>query len=176
MNKLSLLSLIFVSFLFAASSATIKAQDETLPDAPNQRLDAPRPNLMEQLGLTPEQVNQVRQINQTNKPQMRQAQERLREANRNLDQAIYADAANDAEIQTRLREVQTAHAEVIKIKAQTELAVRRILTPEQLAKFRDVRRQFMERKENIQRQIKNRRMNAPTRPLKNQQRPPRRSN
>lgn len=176
MNKLSLLSLIFVSLLFAASSATIKAQDETPPDAPNQRLDAPRPNLMQQLGLTPNQINQVRQINQMNKPQMRSAQERLREANRNLDQAIYADAANEVEIQTRLREVQTAHTEVIKIKAQTELAVRRILTPEQLAKFRDVRRQFMEKKESMRQQIKNRRMNAPKRPLNNRQRPPRRNN
>ncbi len=91
---------------------------------------------------------------------MREAQERLREANRNLDQAIYADVANDAEVQTRLKEVQSAHAEVIKIKSATELAVRKILTPDQLTKFRDVRQQFMEKKEDMQRQMKNRRTNA----------------
>lgn len=173
MKKLNLLSLIFAGLLIFVSLTAVKAQNEILSDAPNRKNDAQtRPNLMRQLGLTQDQIKQVRQINQENKSQMRSAQERLREANRNLDQAIYAEAANEAEIQTQLREVQTAHAEVIKIKAQTELAVRRILTPEQLAKFRDVRQQFMEKKEKMQRQIKNRRMNAPTRSLKNQQRPP----
>lgn len=177
MKKLNLLSLIFAGLLIFVSLTTVKAQNETLPDAPNQKFDAQtRPNLMRQLGLTPDQIKQIRQINQERKPQMRQAQEHLREANRNLDQAIYADAANDAEIQTRLKEVQFAHADVIKIKSQTELAVRKVLTLEQLAKFRNVRQQFTERKQSIQRQMKNRRTDAPNRPANNRQRPPRRNN
>ena len=177
MKKLNLLNLIFAGLLIFVSLMAVKAQDETLPpDAPNQKFAAPRrPNLMEKLGLTQDQIKQVRQINQANKPQMREAQERLREANRNLDQAIYADVADDAEVQTRLKEVQSAHAEVIKIESATELAVRKILTPDQLAKFRDVRQQFMKKKENIQRQLKNRRTNLPNRQL-NRQRPPRRGN
>lgn len=177
MKRLNLLRLIFAGLLMFVSLTAVKAQDEMPLDAPNQKFDTPRrPNLMQQLNLTQDQIKQVRQINQANKPQMREAQERLREANRSLDQAIYADIANDAEIQTRLKEVQSAHAEVIKIKSATELAVRKILTPDQLAKFRDVRQQFMEKKENRQQQIKNRRTNAPNRQLNNRQRTPRRSN
>ncbi|CAN5357934.1 hypothetical protein BH20ACI1_BH20ACI1_14800 [soil metagenome] len=178
MKKLSLLSLIFAGLLIFVSLTAVKAQNETTPtDAPNKKFDAQtRPNLMQQLGLTQDQVKQVRQINQANKPQMREAQERLREANRNLDQAIYADVANDVEIQARLKEVQSAHAEVIKIKSATELAVRKVLTPDQLAKFRDVRQQFMERKENMLERRKNRPVNAPNRPSNNRQRPPRRVN
>ncbi|MBA3633846.1 MAG: periplasmic heavy metal sensor [Acidobacteria bacterium] len=178
MKKLNFLSFIFAGLLLAGSFTAVKAQNEMPPpDAPNQKFDAPqRPKLMAQLGLTQEQIRQIRQINQEKKPQIREAQERLREANRNLDQAIYADAANDAEIQTRLKELQSAHAEVIKIKSATELAVRKILTPEQLAKFRDVRRQFMERKADFQNRRKNRRNNAPFRPMNNRQRPPRQNN
>lgn len=190
MKKLNLLSLVFAGLLIFVSLTTIKAQDETpQPDTPNQNSAVQtRPNLMKQLGLTPDQINQVRQINQSNKPQIREAQERLCEANRNLDQAIYADSADEAEIQVRLKEVQSAHSEIVKIRSQTELAVRKILTPEQLAKFRDVRQQFMERNENGQQQIENRRTDAPNRllnnrrmnlhnrPQNNRQRPPRRNN
>lgn len=176
MKKLNILNLIFAGLFLAVSFTAIKAQDNMPPppDAPNQKFDAPpRPNLMTQLGLTQDQIKQIRQINQEKKPQMREAQERLREANRNLDQAVYADATSDAEIQARLKELQSAHAEIIKIKSVTELAVRKILTPEQLAKFRDVRRQFIERREDMKERRKNRPMNAPNRLLPNRQRPQR---
>ena len=119
-------------------------------NAPNRDMNAQmRPNLMRQLGLSQDQIKKIRQINQERRPQLRAAQDRLREANRNLDQAIYADIADDAEIQARLKEVQTAQADVIRLRSLTELAVRKNLTPEQLARFRSVRQQFMERKENM---------------------------
>ncbi len=163
MKRFNYLSLIFAVLLFAAFSATVKAQNNPPPDEAVQQTAAPRPNLMAQLGLTQDQIKQIRQINQAKKPQMRAAQDRLREANRNLDQAIYADVANDVEIQARLKDVQSAHAEVIKIRSLTELAVRKILSPDQLAKFRDVREKFAQQKENNQQRMNNRRMNAPNR-------------
>ncbi len=161
MKKINFLSLILTVFLFAGFCTSVKAQDNS--GAPDQPAAAPRPNLMAQLGLTQDQIRQVRQVNQEKKPQMRAAQELLREANRNLDQAVYADVVNDAEIQTRLKEVQAAHAEVIKIRSVTELAVRKVLTPDQLAKFREVRQQFMENKELRQDNVKTRSLNAPNR-------------
>lgn len=165
MKKLSLLSLVFAGLLMFVLLTNTKAQDETVPPInvlnPSQN-HLPRPNLLRQLGLTQDQIAQIRQINQDRKPQIRAAQNRLREANRNLDEAIYADAANDAEIQARLKEVQAAHADVIRIRSLTELAVRRILSPEQLAKFRDVRRQFMEeKKENMPERRPDRPLNTP---------------
>ncbi len=167
MRRFNLLSLMCLVLLFAASSATVRAQKNPPPDEEMQQTvpPQPRPNLMAQLGLTQDQIKQIRQINQAKKPQMRAAQDRLREANRTLDQAIYADVANDVEIQARLKDVQTAHAEVIKIRSLTELAVRKILSPDQLAKFREVREKFAEQKENMQQQqqLNNRRMNAPNR-------------
>ena len=68
---------------------------------------------------------------------------------RNLDQAIYADAVNESEIQNRLKELQAAQAEIARIRAMSELEVRKILTPEQLVKFRDLRRLFAEKRENF---------------------------
>ena len=184
MKYFNFLSLILVGFLFAFSSLSVMAQDETLPDAPKQQANQPeRPKLMEQLGLTREQIQEIRRINAEKRPLLREAQNRLREANRNLDQAIYADNANETDIQAQIKQVQFAQAEVIKIRSTTELAVRKILTAEQLVKFRDVRQQFMQKMNNRQNQRRNRRMDsqnrpadAPLRNFKNRSRLPRSNN
>jgi Spy/CpxP family protein refolding chaperone len=70
------------------------------------------------------------------------------EAMRNLDMAIYADNVTDAEFQNRLKEFQSAEAELARLRFESELAVRKVLTPEQLVKFRDLRRQFAEMRRN----------------------------
>ena len=171
MKKLNLLSLIFAGLLLTCAFSTVKAQDEPPIDAPKPQVDAQqrRPNLLQELGLTKEQRQQIRRLNAKNQPMMREAQMRLREANRNLDQAIYADNVDETEIQVRMKEAQLAQAEVVKIRTLTELAVRKILTPEQLAKFREVRRQFAERLEDRKNQIKNRINDAPDRQKNNRQ-------
>lgn len=165
MKKLNLLSLIFAGLLLTCAFSTVNAQDEPPIDVPKPQVDAPqrRPNLLQELGLTKEQRQQIRRLNAENQPMMREAQMRLREANRNLDQAIYADNVDETEIKARMNEAQMAQAEVIKIRSLTELAVRKILTPEQLAKFREVRRRFADRMENRKNQLKDRLKDSPNR-------------
>lgn len=133
--------LIFV-FLFIFAGVSF-AQEET--DTPQQfEQQTQRPNLLRELGLTQEQVRQIRLINAENKDKMRDAQARLREATRSLDQAVYADALDEELLRTRLREVVEAQAEVTKLRAAAELAVRRVLTPEQLTRFREIRQRFIQ--------------------------------
>jgi len=103
-----------------------------------------RPNLFRELGLTPDQIAQIKGINTERKPLMEDANRRLREANRNLDMAIYADSPNDADVQARLEEYRQAQAEVVRLRFMSEFAVRKVLTPEQLVKFRELRRKFAE--------------------------------
>ncbi|HEY2847452.1 MAG TPA: hypothetical protein VGI80_06520, partial [Pyrinomonadaceae bacterium] len=66
-------------------------------------------------------------------------QQRVREANQALDRAIYADNVDENEVKARLNDLQQAQAEIARIRFTNELAIRRILTPEQLAHFRDLR-------------------------------------
>jgi Spy/CpxP family protein refolding chaperone len=101
-----------------------------------------RPNLIQMLGLSPDQIQQVRRINQARKPQMEAATKRLREATQALDEAIYADSVDDAQFQVRLKDMQAAQAEVARLRFSNELQIRKILTPDQLTRFRDLRRQF----------------------------------
>jgi Spy/CpxP family protein refolding chaperone len=143
MKKFDFLSLIFVGFLMIFSFSAVKAQDEMPPDAPNKQAErVRRPNLFAELGLTQVQRQQIRRVNMEKRPLVRAAQQRLLETTKNLDQAIYADTVNESEIQARLKDVQTAQGELIKINFTNELAVRKILTAEQFAKFRILRQQF----------------------------------
>jgi Spy/CpxP family protein refolding chaperone len=148
MNKmLSPKFVLLISFLFVASISAF-AQDNAPPDASRppfgqgQGPQVKRPNLLRILGLTPEQMQQVRKMNQERKPFLDAAMVRVRNANRALDEAIYADNFDEATFQASLKELQLAQAEAARLRFLNELGIRKILTPEQLARFRDLRRKF----------------------------------
>ena len=148
------LFLAVVTLLFCITAAN--AQRTPPPDGAKQDFVPPaeqqRPNLLGELGLSPEQTQQLRRMNIERKPRIEAANRRLREANRNLDQVIYGDSVDDGEFQIRLKEFQAAQAEVARIRFESELNVRRILTPDQLVKFRDIRRQFAETRREMKQQ------------------------
>ena len=107
-----------------------------------------RPNLLQELGLTAEQVQALQKLKAELKPTEQSARRRFQEANLALNMAIYADTVEEAEFQARLNEFQAAQAELARLKFTNELAVRRILTPAQLMKFRELRRRFAEQRGN----------------------------
>ncbi len=116
----------------------------------NERSLDLRMDILQQLGLTQEQVQRIRRSNMERRPMMMAAQAKVREANAALDDALYADNVDENLVKERLRESQIAQAEVIKIRFMNELSIRRILTPEQLVRFRELRQRFAETRETIQ--------------------------
>jgi Spy/CpxP family protein refolding chaperone len=126
----------------------VRQGDSFKPGPPTA--DEQRPNLLQELGLSPEQIQAVRRINQQRKPMEQAARQRFREATRALNMAIYADNADDADVRAKLTEFQAAQAELARIKFTNELAVRRVLTPPQLIKFRELRRRFAEARKEFQ--------------------------
>ncbi len=147
MLKFKLVGLIFFGVLFFLPFSSVKAQEEK-PLQTEQTINKnSRPSLLSELDLTAGQIRDIRRINRENRPLRRLAQQRLRQANRDLDEAIYADNLDDAEIRLRVAELQNAQIKVIKARSTSELAVRGVLTGRQLAKFRELRRKFMENNE-----------------------------
>ena len=124
-----------------------KPQDELNPNAV-VRKDG-RQNLLMQLGLSRDQIKQLRTLNQDRRPKMEAAQTRVREATRLLDNAIYTDQLVDSDIEPKLKELQLAQADIIKLRATNEIAVRKILTLEQLVRFRELRDRFEQMRETI---------------------------
>jgi Spy/CpxP family protein refolding chaperone len=147
-------SILIVSAIFVFAIG-VMAQETPVNEQNAQRPAANKPPdirtaALRQLGLSPEQAQQIRKLNMERKPLMDNAQRRLREANRALDEVIYADNASDADVHARLKDFQLAQAEVARIRFTNELAVRRILTPDQLFRFRRMRQRFEEARENAE--------------------------
>jgi Spy/CpxP family protein refolding chaperone len=138
--------------LLLSAPCPARAQEEPPPDAGPQE-SAParrRPrrdglNLLARLNLTPEQFAQLREIRRQSDADARALGRRLRLARRALDEAIYADALDETVVEGRAREVAGAQAALVRLRAQTEMRVRRVLTPEQLQTFRQLRQRARRR-------------------------------
>lgn len=128
-----------ILLVFAPTAGS--AQDQQ-PETGRPAADGNRPSLMLQLGLSAEQIQQIRELNAGRKPQMAAAQIALRGAVKALDEAIYADVVDERLVTERIRELQAAQSEVVGLRFSGELALRKILTADQLTKFRELRRRF----------------------------------
>lgn len=151
LSKILILTLTLCIGVFAQE---VKTDEQPQPNA--QPTADNKVTLLRHLGLTREQIQQIRRINAERKPLMDAAQQRLREATKQLDDAIYADSFAEGEFQERLKNVQLAQAEVSKIRFASEFAIRRVLTAEQLVKFRELRNRFEAAQQNIQNQRRER--------------------
>ena len=96
-----------------------------------------------QLNLTPEQVAKVRAIREQNKDERFMVNQRLRRAQRSMEDAINAENPSETLVDQRARELAEAQTDVTRMRALTEVRIRRILTPEQLAKLRTLRQQAL---------------------------------
>jgi Spy/CpxP family protein refolding chaperone len=160
------IALTFLLFLLTAHASRVLAQtpDEAAPaDTAQGNQDA---NWVTALGLTPDQVAKIRAIRQENKVEWQAARQRLNQAQRALDEAIYSDDASETLVEQRTREVAAAQANEVRLRARTELGIRRVLTPQQLGTFRMIRQQRIREAQmkrrmengNEQRPLRNRRL------------------
>lgn len=146
---MNITKIIFIAFIFVVSaSVDAFTQDAAVPLHPREERAERmgRPNLFRLLGLTPEQKEQIKALNVERRDRLVTAQTAHRQAMQALDGAIYAATVNEADVAAKLRELQRAQAELSRLRAEMELGVRRILSPEQLEKFRELRRQFAARR------------------------------
>ncbi|MBV9216237.1 MAG: hypothetical protein JO053_08680 [Acidobacteria bacterium] len=141
-NTLRLLLLAALSLLLSTAAFAQDTRPTPVNDVQNSDPQNARGNLLQQLDLSPDQVRQIRRFNMERRPLMEAAQARLRDANQALDAAIYADNENEADILAKLKEAQTAQAEVARLRSMNELEIRRVLTRDQLVRFRTMRERF----------------------------------
>lgn len=160
MKNANLPKTLFFALLLVFSFSVAKAQENPPVEDTNQvKQPKARPNLLQELGLSADQMQAIRRLNEDKKTQLQEAQQKAGEARRNLDLAIYSDNVNDNEVKLRLEEFQKAQMEVIKIRSTVEYEIRKILTPDQVVRFRELRRRFDEIRENFQNRRKNMRQN-----------------
>jgi Spy/CpxP family protein refolding chaperone len=145
-------------FVLVIGFTSVIAQEVTPQSTPEgAKIDKPvRPKLLEELGLTKDQMQQLRRINKQQQPLLKEAQKNLAIAQKTLDEAVYADILDENDIRNKLKEVQKAQSEVLKNRLFIEFYIRKILNAEQLVKFRELR-QKMKDNEVIKKEILNNR-------------------
>lgn len=138
--------LLLLAIALLGSGLVVLAQDgpPPHPEQGDMRPRDERPNFLAELGLSQEQIQQFRKLGAEHRPLMQAAQQRLREANQDLDLAIYADTVSEEVVRAKLKALQEAQAEVNRLRFTNEFAIRKILTPDQLVQFREIRRRFAE--------------------------------
>lgn len=134
----------FLSLVCAAATPAQTPADDSQPPAQRRRALPPRreaagPDLVRALNLSPEQRAEIARIRREVEPQTRAANLRVRRARLALEEAVYAAVADESLIEPRAAEVAAAEGARARLRAQTELRIRRLLTPDQLNAFRELR-------------------------------------
>lgn len=138
--------------LLPVTAGAQEQQDEPAAQPAAPRRPARNANLMQRLNLSREQRQQLREIRRGDEVELRAHTRRVRLARRALDEAIYSDSVDEALVEQRSRELTAAQSALVRLRAATELKIRRILTDEQLRLFRNLRRQA-QRRQVLQRRL-----------------------
>lgn len=143
-----ILLLLLGTFVFLAAPAYSLAQQP-----PEAQQGGPAADPVRDLNLSPEQRERIRAIREQMRDERAAINQKLRETNRALEEVLDSDNPDDAVVERRLREVAEAQAASMRMRVLTEIRVRRVLTPEQLATLRALRQNA--RDSRMERQLEN---------------------
>jgi Spy/CpxP family protein refolding chaperone len=131
MKKQRITSAIAFIFLFTVVGYSQSAEPS---QDPGQQLPTFR-----QLGLSSEQLQKIKEINQRQRPKIQQSNLAVDRARAALDDAIYADEISEERVKEALGRFSRAQVELANVRMQTEFEIRKVLTPDQLKQFRQMR-------------------------------------
>ena len=93
-----------------------------------------------ELNLTAEQREQIRMIREQSRGERATINQRVRETNRALEEALDSDNPDQSVLEQRIQEVSAAQAEAMRMRIKTEVKIRQVLTTEQRTMLKDMRR------------------------------------
>jgi Spy/CpxP family protein refolding chaperone len=101
--------------------------------------------IVQELGLSQQQISQIEQIFQTNQPQLKQNMQALHQQEDQLRSLLNADQPVPAQVNAQIDQIAQSRAALEKAHAQMLLAVRGVLTAEQWQKLQQKQEQFREK-------------------------------
>ena len=110
--------------------------------APAQQEPEQPTDPIEQLRLSPDQRQAIRRILADGRDERQMTNRRVREANVALDQALDTQPNDENLIEQKINDVAAAQAAQLRMRIHTEMKIRRILRPEQLATLQRLRLQL----------------------------------
>ena len=134
-----MLMVLVSAIILVAGAANSLAQQPQAEGAPGVVTDPIR-----DLNLSPEQRERIRSIREEMRDERAAINQRLRETNLVLEELLDSDNPDDALVERRLRDVADAQAASMRMRVLTEIRVKKVLTPEQLATLRTLRQNARE--------------------------------
>lgn len=108
----------------------VVAQNTTSSPSPS-----PRPaGWLQELNLTPQQIQQIKTIRNQSKNQLAQQQQAVRQAQQELE-ALMASSASKDKVRTKYNQLKTLRQQLCDTQFENTLAIREILNAEQRQKF-----------------------------------------
>lgn len=154
--SLSRVSLVAVLMLSMGSSAAFAAPmvfpqtvaqtpgDSTSPQ-PQRRKN--RDSFLQELNLTPQQMQQMQAMQARYKPQISQRAQAMRQAKQELASLMSSTTASTSQITAKNQQVEQLAQQIRQLKFESMMAMREIMTPEQRTKFAQLMQQ---RRQNYQ--------------------------
>lgn len=134
--KKAILSLVAVTSMFSAPSY-LRAYQQPQTDSQQRPF---RGDPIRELNLSPEQRERIRAIREQLQGERATINQRLRETNLALEEALDVDNPDESVVEQRLRDVAAAQAAAMRMRVLSEVRIRRVLTPEQLITLRTLRK------------------------------------
>ena len=135
---ISLAAALLLACAFASTQAqTTTPQTQTQDTVATQTTQTP--NLQTELGLTPDQIQKWRALNQDLGPQERAGTQKVRQAKRALADAMESPNPNEEVIKQRAKELADAQSAMTQLQALRQARVLQMLTPDQRIKLREIR-------------------------------------
>ena len=94
-----------------------------------------------EIGLDEAQVSEIESIVSESREEGKALREQLREAKGEMKSLMEADPPNERAVMAHIDEVGELKTELKKLKVGTMLEIRSILTPEQFAQFKEIRKE-----------------------------------
>src|SRR5690349_5838384 len=150
-----LMPLLTMIFIVACTLVSVRGQtatQQTQTQETTQTQITQAPNLQAELGLTPDQIQKWRALNQELRPQEVAGTLKVRDAKRALAEAMEAPTPNESLIKQRAKELADAQSTMTQLQALRQARVLQILTPEQRVKLREIRERNQANRRAIQQQ------------------------
>jgi Spy/CpxP family protein refolding chaperone len=147
--KLNLKSLATAISLVILATLPLCAQTPT-PEQPPAAMQRRNPggDPIRELNLTAEQREQIRMVREQHRAERATINQRVRETNRALEEALDSEDPDQSVLEQRIQEVSAAQTEAMRMRITTEVKIRKVLTNEQRVMLKEMRRnvhQFRER-------------------------------
>ncbi|MGI9534398.1 MAG: Spy/CpxP family protein refolding chaperone, partial [Thermodesulfobacteriota bacterium] len=142
-EKILKIRFLFISFLLITSFI---ANTSLAKDYKNQKLWWRNKQVVEELQLTPDQVNRIDKIFKSNKGEIKAFHKELKSKENQLKNLIQNPDSTRSEVLELTDEINDIKAEGQKLKIQMLWEIREVLNPEQRIKLKELKQDYMKKR------------------------------